>query len=259
MRRHRVVMVLAGAAAVWCAAPLAVMAAQGAGAGDRDGTWRTAIEVPGSGMLNAGGNGFVSAVSCASAGNCAAGGYYAAALAIVQAFVVSEQNGTWHTAIKVPGSGALNKRGEAEVFSVSCASAGNCAAGGLYRDGSARFQAFVVSERNGTWGTAIGVPGSGALNAGGDARVESVSCASAGNCAAGGFYADRLGHMPAFVVSETNGTWGTAIEVPGSGALNKDGNAGVNSVSCASAGKCAAGGTYTDGSGHIQAFVASQA
>jgi len=61
------------------------------------------------------------------------------------------------------------------------------------------------------------------------------------------------------VVSERNGTWGTAIEVPGSGALNAGGFAGVNSVSCRSAGKCAAGGTYTDGSGHIQAFVAGQA
>src|SRR5215471_9801536 len=263
MRRHRVVMVLAGAAAVWCAAPLAVMAAQGAGAGDRDGTWRTAIEVPGSGMLNAGGNGFVSAVSCASAGNCAAGGYYAAALAIVQAFVVSEQNGTWHTAIEVPGSGALNKRGEAEVFSVSCASAGNCAAGGLYRDGSARFQAFVVSERNGTWGTAIEVPGSGALNKGGIAGLQaaftgSLSCASAGNCTAGGFYTDGSDRRQAFVVSERNGTWGKAIEVPGSGARNKGGFAVVGSVSCASAGNCAAGGIYADGSGQRQVLVVSE-
>src|SRR5215468_3814527 len=169
MRRHRVVMVLAGAAAVWCAAPLAVMAAQGAGAVARAGTWRTAIEVPGLGSLNKGGEAQVHSVSCGSAGNCAAGGCYTDGHGHGQAFVASEQNGTWHTAIKVPGSGALNKRGEAEVFSVSCASAGNCAAGGLYRDGSARFQAFVVSERNGTWGTAIGVPGSGALNAGGDA------------------------------------------------------------------------------------------
>src|SRR5215471_11413242 len=258
MRRHRVVMVLAGAAAVWCAAPLAVMAAQGAGAGDRDGTWRTAIEVPGSGMLNAGGNGFVSAVSCASAGNCAAGGYYAAALAIVQAFVVSEQNGTWHTAIEVPGSGALNVDGSAEVRSVSCPSAGNCAAGGGYTDGSGHGQAFVASEQNGTWHMAIKVPGSGALNKRGEAEVFSVSCASAGNCAAGGLYRDGSARFQAFVVSERNGTWGTAIGVPGSGALNAGGDARVESVSCASAGNCAAGGGYTDGSGHGQAFVVSE-
>jgi hypothetical protein len=46
--------------------------------------------------------------------------------------------------------------------------------------------------------------------------------------------------------------------VPGTGTLNKGGNAGVVSVSCASAGNCAAGGGYTDRFGHTQAFVASQ-
>jgi hypothetical protein len=45
----------------------------------------------------------------------------------------------------------------------------------------------------------------GALNAGGNAAVASVSCAVAGTCAAGGFYADRPGtppHLQAFVVSQ---------------------------------------------------------
>ena len=40
--------------------------------------------------------------------------------------------------------------------------------------------------------------------------------------------------------------WGRAVEVPGLGSLNKGGNAGVNSVSCASPGNCTAGGSYTD-------------
>jgi hypothetical protein len=40
--------------------------------------------------------------------------------------------------------------------------------------------------------------------------------------------------------------WGRAVEVPGLGSLNKGGNAGANSVSCASPGSCTAGGSYTD-------------
>jgi hypothetical protein len=86
-----------------------------------------------------------------------------------------------------------------------------------------------------------------------------VSCTSAGNCTAGGFYTDGSDHEQALVVSETNGTWGTAIEVPGSETLNAGGDARVASVSCRSAGRCAVGGTYTDGSGHTQAFVVNQA
>lgn len=54
------------------------------------------------------------------------------------------------------------------------------------------------------------------------------------------------------------GSWGPAIEVPGTGALNKGGNAAVASVSCARAQNCSAGGGYEDGSARGQAFVASR-
>jgi len=60
--------------------------------------------------------------------------------------------GSWRTAIEVPGSGALNAGGLAGVSSVSCASAGNCSAGGSYKGRSGAFQAFVASEGNGRWG-----------------------------------------------------------------------------------------------------------
>ena len=72
------------------------------------------------------------------------------------------------------------------------------------------------------------------------------------------FRSDGVGGAQAFVVSKTNGTWGNAIEVPGLGTLNTRGNARVESVSCGSAGNCAAGGFYTDYFGYIQAFVVSQ-
>jgi hypothetical protein len=54
--------------------------------------------------------------------------------------------GTWHTAQKVPGAATLNTGGNAFVQSVSCASAGNCSAGGGYTDSSGHRQAFVVTE-----------------------------------------------------------------------------------------------------------------
>jgi hypothetical protein len=47
-----------------------------------------------------------------------------------------------------------------------------------------------------------------------------VSCGSAGNCAAGGYYFDRSHHLQVFVASQDHGVWGTAIEVPGLAALN---------------------------------------
>jgi hypothetical protein len=86
------------------------------------------------------------------------------------------------------GPAALSSGAVDSIVSVSCASAGNCAAGGQYRDSSKHFQAFVASEVNGTWRAAIEVPGTAALNGGGHAEVDSVSCGSAGNCSAGGSY-----------------------------------------------------------------------
>jgi hypothetical protein len=113
--------------------------------------------------------------------------------------VASEANGAWHTAVR---TAALNKGAYAAVASVSCGSAGNCVAGGRYTDGSGHTQAFVASDANGAWQAAIEVPGTATLNKGGNAGVLSASCASAGNCAAGGFYTDRSGHQQAIVASQ---------------------------------------------------------
>ncbi len=223
-------------------------------AGERDGVWGRAAEVPGLAALDGGGDATVLSVSCASAGNCAAGGSYHSRHHH-QGFVADERNGVWGTAIAVPGLAALNTGGQAIVNTVSCASAGNCAAGGDYRDRHFHTRAFVAVEHNGRWGKAIGLPGLGALNKGGNAQVTSVSCGAAGNCAAGGHYVDQHGHDQGFVAVERHGQWGQAIEVPGLSALNTGGFGAVNSVSCASADNCAAGGNYSDHSGE-QGFVA---
>jgi hypothetical protein len=104
------------------------------------------------------------------------------------------------------------------------------------------------------WGTAFEVPGTAALNAGGQDQLTSMSCPSSGNCVAGGWYTDASGKEQAFVVDETGGVWDTAIEVPGTAALNTGRDAQVASVSCSSPGNCAAGGVYSSG----EAFVADE-
>jgi hypothetical protein len=170
--------------------------------------------------------------------------------------VASEANGTWHAAIPVPGVSYIDG---GFVQSLSCSSPGNCAAGGTYQDGAQQSHAFVANEISGTWQAAIEVPGTTPPNENGSgADLSSVSCASAGNCAAGGSYTDAQGHGQGFVASEINGPWQTAIDMPGSGTLSTGGGGGVASVSCAPAGSCAATGLYMDSSGHLQVFVASQ-
>jgi hypothetical protein len=231
------------------------------------GSWGKAEEVPGTATLNVGDTAMVNSVSCASAGNCTAGGYYTNCHCQFgsQAFVVSEVKGVWSDATEIPGAASLNAGDSADVSSVSCPTAGNCSAGGDYADASGHLQAFVVSEVNGAWKNAEEIPGTAGLNTGGTAYVTSVSCASAGNCSAGGSYASGYNSgtdesiAQAFVVSQAGGSWGKAEEVPGTASLNAGGDAGITSVSCASAGNCSAGGEYTDSSGHTQAFVVDEA
>ena len=270
-------------------------------------SWGRVIEVPGLGALSTSGNPEVSSVSCGSAGNCAAGGYYRDNGP--QGFAVVERNGRWGAAIPVPGLAALNGYRDAGVLSVSCAPAGGCAAGGFYMEdphgvmgfaasqengawGNAAYfptgdyygevdsiscvsdgrclaggetddcyfddpcsqRGFLAEERNGRWGKAARVPGLTVL--GKDADVSSVWCGSAGNCAAGGYYWDLSDHQQGFTVAEQDGRCGTAIGVPGLTALNKGRHAQVNSVSCASAGNCVAGGYYKGSHGGLRAFAA---
>ncbi len=152
-------------------------------------------------------------MSCARPGDCAAGGFYTDSSGHGQGFVVDEAKGIWGTAEEVPGLAALNAGGNAGVTSVSCTRPGDCSAGGVYIDSSgiqSGTQAFVVSEKHGVWGQAEEVPGLVALNTGGHAEVNSVSCARPGDCGAVGHYRDSTGAVQGLVVSEKHGVWGQA-------------------------------------------------
>jgi hypothetical protein len=217
------------------------------------GTWGKAEELSGIAALNTGGTAGVGSVSCASAGNCSAGGTYQDRSGRQQAFVASQVRGTWGKADEVPGTATLNTGGGDAIDSLSCGPAGNCNAAGSYTDSSGHTQAFAVSQVNGTWGKAGEVPGSATLEGvgGGDA-IDSVSCASPGNCSAGGYYETKTATAHPLVVSQVHGTWGKAQAIP----VGVGHAADVTSVSCASAGNCSAGGYY-DFPG-LQAFVISQ-
>jgi hypothetical protein len=223
------------------------------------GVWGSALPVPGLAALNAGNAALVLSVSCASAGNCTAGGTYEDAGFSAQAFVVSQANGAWGTAQEVPGTAALNAGGEAEVQSVSCPTAASCAATGYYFDASGVQQAFAANRASGTWGTAQEIPGTAALNAGGEADAVSVSCPADGSCAAVGHYLDAAGRTQPYLVTFSGGTWGTAQPVPGMATLNAGGYGPFSSVACASAANCVAGGSYMDAAGHQQAFTVALA
>jgi hypothetical protein len=220
------------------------------------GTWHTARPLPGFASLNTGRLGWIAALSCTAPGECSAAGYYTVKTRTARkkaAFVVSEVHGRWLRARQAPGTAALSTGGEAQLASLSCASPGNCAAGGYGKLGG-----FVISEVHGRWLPAQLVTGLPRF-----AAVSSVSCAAPGDCAAGGTYADPAGHGQAFVVDEVHGRWRPAEPVAGIAALNKGHRATVTFIACTAPGDCSAAGSYSpmphqNGSSYDIPFVVSQ-
>jgi hypothetical protein len=203
MHKSYVLAVAAAAVVLLTAGGIATAAPSGHGIGSAPDTWGMAKEVFGTATFNASSNTELASVSCGSAGSCSTGGYYQDRNFAIQAFAASEVSGKWDKAEEVPGTAALNTGEEAEVTSISCASAGNCSAGGLYYTSSEEL-VFVANEVNGKWGTAEEVPGTAALNTGGEALVTSVSCPSADNCSAGGDYDNDNDGVHAFVVNQSS-------------------------------------------------------
>ena len=87
--------------------------------------------------------------------------------------------------------------------SVSCGAPGDCSASGSYTDASGAQQAFVADQSAGTWGSAEEVPGTAALNGGGQAAAQSVSCAPGGLCNAVGQYQNVKLNTEVFAVSQS--------------------------------------------------------
>ncbi|HEY3905538.1 MAG TPA: hypothetical protein VGM14_16645 [Streptosporangiaceae bacterium] len=58
-----------------------------------------------------------------------------------------------------------------------------------------------------------------------------------------------------FVVDQHQGRWQAALEVPGSGALNRGGNGGISNLACVSAGNCMAAGSYLDRASNSHIYI----
>jgi hypothetical protein len=195
-------------------------------------------------------------VSCVSAGDCVAVGFYTNATG-EQPLVVTETSGHWSSGTISLPEGAQ----QGELGSVACSSAGNCTAVGASGPGSGS-GVLLVSESNGIWdqgGEASAPAGfrsfwdpQGGNGDGGSDGVSIVRCSSAGNCTAvirtsivtDGF-SFSFTKSP-LLLTQSGGTWSTGIypPVPPGGS-----NPVLFSLSCAPSGACAATGAYSDQSG----------
>jgi hypothetical protein len=115
------------------------------------------------------------------------------------------------------------------------------------------FQAFIIEQKDGVWGSAQPIPGMAAVDGGRGSEVLSVSCSSPGNCAVVGGVADvntnPAGIGRGFVVSEVNGVWSTVDVLPPPAPATAVRSAELRSVSCSAPGDCVAGGFDSSSTG----------
>jgi len=228
---------------------------------ESSGVWSSGVEaVLPAGAVSTNQSVSLDSVSCPSAGNCTAIGGYIDSSVSLQGVLLSESSGVWSSGVEaVLPAGAISTHQSVSLDSVSCPSAGNCAAVGDYVDSSGRFRGLALSESAGVWATGVeAVLPANASVANPLGILDSVSCASAGNCSAVGEYADSSGSAQGLLLTESSGTWATGVEagLP-AGAPSTSQNASLQSVSCASVGDCAAIGTYVDSSGETQDLLLS--
>ncbi len=179
-------------------------------------------------------------VYCWSAGNCVAGGGSGLA------WVTVETQGAWGSV--VPFGSATNPFQPGVAEDISCTGPGQCTVAGIDMAGGG---VFVVTLSNGQWSSPVQLaePAStiGTAN-GGQGAVNSISCASLGNCVLGGNYPIIHGsmyHEIPYLATEVNGVWGPATAVARAETANTSGVGTTSYVRCWSGGVCVALGFYS--------------
>jgi len=126
---------------------------------------------------------------------------------------------------------------------------------GTYFDSSGNQEGLLLTETAGAWAT--GVEAVLPANAAATNRLlhlDSVSCASPGNCSAVGGYTDTSRNDQGLLLTETSGKWSKGVEAVRPADPKLGGNqtfVAFPSISCPSAGNCVAVANYphSDGTG----------
>jgi hypothetical protein len=154
----------------------------------------------------------------------------------------------WHAAkvISLPSGATGLPNGF--LPALSCPSAGNCSAGGAYSASSGNVEGLVLSEVKGVWKAPVRLAPPFQADPDPSLTINSLSCATPGNCAAVGSFEDPKSNGQSFVASEVKGVWKHALEVAlPTGPAATIQNSEIHSVDCWSPGNCSAIGSYLDG------------
>jgi hypothetical protein len=220
---------------------------QGALLTETSGTWAAGeADLPAAPTVNP--KVFLLSVSCASAGNCTAVGEYTDNSGNTQGLLLTQTSGVWATGVNATLPAVPTANPDVVLRSISCVSADTCAVGGWYQDNSGHGDGLLLNETSGVWTAAKATaPADAATEP--QSYVWAVSCAAAGSCSAIGGYTDSSASSQGLLLTQSANMWaaGSRTVLPAGAAANP--NVSLDSLSCFSAGNCAAIGEFDDSSG----------
>lgn len=223
------------------------------------GRWRRATELTMPANAAANPATFLIGLACPRRGYCVATGSYNVSSGADEGLGLTESRGRWRRGAEIKAPSNANGQ-DANVDSVSCATAGACEAIGHYEIRPGQYGAIAVTESNGSWGRSrlIADLPPGAAK-GSSPAVDAIACSTGAPCVAVGGYGPAGANFLAMAVTRSRGTRrdATRIRLPahaGTGALGK---AFLYSVACWAAGHCFAVGYYQDSSAHLVPMAAA--
>ncbi len=214
----------------------------------------------------------IESMSCPSFGSCTAVGTYRDGVDHGQGLLLTQGHGVWAAGLQapLPANAGINPMDPAKntgIADVSCVSAGNCTAVGVYTDRRNEDLGLLLSERGGRWrrGVAARLPGNAMAPSKSRKGVAdnlvllSGACTSVVDCYAVGNYFTGANTLQPLIVAERNGRWqtGTVAPLP-VGASVRGQRAVLYDVSCLPAGTCTAVGSYVDADGDQQAMLLTE-
>ena len=179
----------------------------------------------------------LSTVVCPTAGWCTALGVYSQSSGGEQAFLATDNAGSWSAAtapLPTPAAGS-------QLLSASCPAAGSCVATGTYLVGGT-YVGLIETLSGGTWTAATLPLPAGTSSAASIANNDvSVTCPTVGACVVAGTTFD--GNYEGLLDTLSSGTWtASTVPLPG-GATSPD--VQLTSVACTDAADCVATGLFT--------------
>jgi hypothetical protein len=204
----------------------------------------TSWEIVASPNTSATQNNILTGVTCASASDCRAVGYYFSGSTSAQT-LIERWNGSSWTIVTSPNTSATQSN---ILFGVTCVSASNCWAVGVSYDGSYfnnSVRQTLVERWDGTSWTIVTSPNSSATQSN---YLSGVACAAASNCWAVGYYSASTTQT---LIERWDGTSWAIVTSPNASATQSN---YLNGVTCTSASDCWAVGSYS-ASGASQTLI----